>query len=192
MRPAAILLLLFLGSCAGPEPVVPSTPGAGAVIESQSPPLSLSPPTSATEVAPDVFILTLSGPLEGGVRIEEMPEILFIETIYDEKGNEAATSVPSSPWTLLSPEAKVRLAGMKEGERRRIWTCSGPSRARCRVEDVMVGDRAKAVGAPAPNMAAVPVGNRCHDTGRCYSFRVRLPPVSAKTFGDLPTGRESG
>jgi hypothetical protein len=147
MKPAAILLLLFAGACNSRESVVTS-PGVGTPSGVTSAPVSLSPPASATEVAPGVFILPLNTPLVGATPIEEIPEILFVETMYDDKGEETATSVPSSPWSSLSAESKVRLAGMKEGERRRIWTCLDEGRDKCRVEDVMIADRAKAVGTP--------------------------------------------
>lgn len=147
MRSAAILLLLFLSACDTREPVVPDTANADAPAEVTNPAVSLSPPSAATEVAPGVFILRLSARSVPGSRIEEMPEVLLVETLYDEEGKEAATSVPSFNWSLLTLESKVRLAGMREGERRRIWTCSDSSKATCQVADVMIGDRAKAIAA---------------------------------------------
>ena len=106
--------------------------------------VSLVPSNDAIERRPGIYVATIFQRPNPGIEIETMQEIFFIETVYDEHGREAATSVPSSNWSLLPEESRLTLAGMRSGDRRRIWRCPRGTDKPCRVEDVQVFDGAEA------------------------------------------------
>ena len=109
-----------------------AAPRAGAV--------PLVPPADAREVWPNTFVRHLWSRPSPGRAVEEMREIFFIETIYDQAGREAGAGVPSAPWSHLSAEQRATIAGMRAGDRRRIWRCPRGRASACRVEDVQVFD----------------------------------------------------
>ena len=103
--------------------------------------VALRPPSNARELAQGVYATQLRAANADGAAIETMGEIVLIETMYDPSGRELATSVPSMTWSDLTPDARVGLAGMRAGERRRIWRCKDGEAAPCAVEDVQVLQR---------------------------------------------------
>ena len=106
------------------------------------------PSAEAVEAMPGIYVASVFQRPKPGIQIETMQEIFFIETVYDARGREAATSVPSSRWSLLSQESRITLGGMRSGDRRRIWRCAEGSKNPCRVEDVQVFDGAEARARP--------------------------------------------
>ena len=142
---ATLFAALFIscGDASNSAPVANSQTAVASNAEAD-PPVLLVPSVEAVEAMPGIYVATVFQRPKPGIQIEKMEEIFFIETVYDARGREAATSVPSSRWSLLSEESRITLAGMRSGDRRRIWRCADGSKNPCRVEEVQVFDGAEA------------------------------------------------
>ena len=108
--------------------------------------VAVTPSEASRQVGPGVFVETLRPPNTSAPSIEALAGFVVVETVYDERGAEVATSVPSTRWSLLPASARVWMAGMRSGEGRRIWTCADSAASRCKVEDVFVYSDPRAVG----------------------------------------------
>ena len=143
MNTSAILFALVacVAGCDREPP--PQTETVAPTSVDAAPEVPLVPPAEAVQVAPGTYVLTVFRRPQPGARVEDIGEIYFVEMAYDATGRNAATSVPSSTWALLTEESRVTLAGMQAGDRRRIWRCPDGRTRPCRVEDVQVFDGAE-------------------------------------------------
>ena len=97
-------------------------------------PVPLVPSAGAREVSPGTFVATIKPGAGDGRRIQHTAAFTLHETLYDAAGREVGGSVPGTTWDRLPDSSKRRLADMRKGEVRRVWTCVRENP--CTVEDV--------------------------------------------------------
>lgn len=80
----------------------------------------IQPSAGAREVSPGVFIATIREGAPGTPPVETVAGFTIYEAIYDANGNDVGGSVPSMAWGSMPESSRRQLAGMRQGEIRRI------------------------------------------------------------------------